>query len=49
MRDLAEAIAETERSTRRQSQCCGGVDVQHIYFEGINAGVDGAWEIYWGS
>lgn len=47
--DLAAAIAETERSTRRQSQWYGGVDVHHIFFEGIHERDDGDWEIYWGS
>ncbi|MFQ6326940.1 hypothetical protein ACLMAL_12460 [Nocardia sp. CWNU-33] len=49
VRDLAAAIAETERSTRQQSQWFGGVDVHHIFFEGIHERDDGVWEIYWGS
>ncbi len=49
VRDLTAAIAETERSTRQQSQWYGGVDVHHIFFEGIHEGDDGDWEIYWGS
>ncbi|MEU7141507.1 hypothetical protein ABZ942_18775 [Nocardia sp. NPDC046473] len=49
VRDLAAAIGETERSTRQQSQWFGGVDVHHIFFEGIHEGDGGVWEIYWGS
>ncbi|WP_069163235.1 hypothetical protein [Nocardia altamirensis] len=49
VRDLASAIAETERNTRQQSQWYGGVDVHHIYFEGILEADDGVWEIHWGS
>ncbi|WP_433664066.1 hypothetical protein ACQPW1_19260 [Nocardia sp. CA-128927] len=49
VRDLIAAIAETERSTRQQSQWFGGVDVHHVFFEGIHEGDDGVWEIYWGS
>ncbi|MFE3189463.1 hypothetical protein ACFXHA_10670 [Nocardia sp. NPDC059240] len=49
VRDLAAAIAETERLTRQQSQWFGGVDVHHIFFEGIGKNDDGVWEIYWGS
>ncbi|MEV0246359.1 hypothetical protein AB0H76_07225 [Nocardia sp. NPDC050712] len=49
VRDLAAAIRETERSTRQESQWFGGVDVHHIFFEGIHQGDDGVWEIYWGS
>ncbi|GAB2663226.1 hypothetical protein GCM10027088_47380 [Nocardia goodfellowii] len=49
VRDLVTAIAETERRTRQQSQWYGGVDVHHVYFEGIHEGADGVWEIYWGS
>ncbi|MFI6996408.1 hypothetical protein [Nocardia sp. NPDC050175] len=49
VRDLVAAISETERSTRQQSQWFGGIDVHHIFFEGIHEGDDGVWEIYWGS
>ncbi|MFD6162321.1 hypothetical protein ACFWF7_39130 [Nocardia sp. NPDC060256] len=49
VRDLVAAVGETERSTRQQSQWFDGVDVHHIFFEGIHEGDDGVWEIYWGS
>lgn len=49
VRDLLRAVEETERQTRDQSEWDEGVDVHHIYFEGIHPRVDGVWVIYWGS
>lgn len=50
VRELLQAVEETERQTRGQSQWLGGVDVHHIYFEGIEFNdEDGVWEICWGS
>ncbi|WP_405489232.1 hypothetical protein [Nocardia sp. NBC_00511] len=49
VRDLVAAVAETERRTRQQSEWFGGMDVHHIFFEGIEEDVDGAWTVYWGS
>lgn len=49
VQDLLNAVAETERQTRDESRWFGGVDVQHVFFEGIHQGSDGVWEIYWGS
>jgi hypothetical protein len=49
VQDLLDAVAETERQTRDKSEWFDGVDVHHVYFEGIHAGEDGVWEIYWGS
>jgi hypothetical protein len=46
---MLNAVAETERQTRDKSEWFDGVDVHHIYFEGIHQGSDGVWEIYWGS
>ena len=47
--DLLQAIEETERRTRGESEWLGGVDVHHIYFEGIAKDSDGSWMILWGS
>lgn len=48
VRDLVAAVAECERKTRADSEWFGGIDVHHIFFEGITW--DGeAWEIFWGS
>lgn len=49
VRDLAAAIAETERKTRGWTEWEGGIDVHHIYFEGIHLEEDGVWFIQWGS
>ncbi len=48
VRDLAKAIAKTESQSREHGEWCGGIDVHHIYFEGIELG-DGVWTICWGS
>ncbi|MFE3752893.1 hypothetical protein ACFXO9_01160 [Nocardia tengchongensis] len=49
VRDLVAAIAETERRTRPQSQWFGGIDVHHVFFEGLDQQEDGTWRIFWGS
>jgi hypothetical protein len=49
VQDMLNAVAETERQTRDKSEWIGGVDVHHVFFEGIHLGEDGIWEIYWGS
>jgi len=49
VRELLRAVEETERQTRGQSEWLGGVDVHHVFFEGIHPAEDGVWEIYWGS
>jgi hypothetical protein len=49
VQDLLNAGAETERQTRDNSDWLDGVDVHHVYFEGIHPGEDGVWEKYWGS
>src|SRR5262249_44443192 len=49
VRDLAAAIAETERQTRGGTNWFGGIDVHHVYFEGLMLDDDGVWTIGWGS
>jgi hypothetical protein len=49
VRELAAAVAETERQARGQSEWFGGIDVHHVYFEGISLDDDGVWDIRWGS
>ncbi|MEU1429792.1 hypothetical protein ABZ412_22190 [Nocardia sp. NPDC005746] len=49
VRDLVAAITETERRTRPQSQWFGGIDVHHVFFEGIDQEEGGTWRIFWGS
>lgn len=36
VRQLLQAVEETERQTRGQSEWLGGVDVHHVFFEGIH-------------
>ncbi len=48
VRDLANAIAKTERDSREHGEWLGGVDVHHIFFEGIELEGD-VWTICWGS
>jgi hypothetical protein len=46
--DLVTAVAETERQTRAESEWFEGVDVHHVFFEGM--AWDGeAWKLRWGS
>jgi hypothetical protein len=49
VRQLIKAVEKTERQTRRQSEWLGGVDVHHIFFEGIHRAKGDVWEIHWGS
>lgn len=52
VRQLLQAVEETERQTRAQSEWLGGIDVHHVYLEGLHPDEDGeddVWEIYWGS
>jgi hypothetical protein len=49
VQDLLKAVEDTERQTRDQSEWFDGVDVHHVYFEGIHLGEGNVWEIYWGS
>lgn len=48
-RELAKAIEATERETRGHSNWFGGVDVHHVFFQGIELGRDGVWSTSWGS
>lgn len=47
--DLARAVAETERRTRGDTEWFGGIDVHHVFFEGLQQQDDGSWAIAWGS
>jgi len=46
---LAKAVEDTERETRGSSRWFGGVDVHHVFFEGIHVDDDGVWWIHCGS
>lgn len=51
VRELLRAVEETERQTRGHSDWLGGIDVHHVFFEGIHPSdeEDDVYEIYWGS
>ncbi len=49
VRELWIAVEETERQTRSTSKWFGGIDVHHIYFEGLRLEEDGSYSIEWGS
>lgn len=46
--NLIKVIEKTERKTRKNTEWFGGIDVHHIYFEGLHK--EGKYyTIYWGS
>ena len=47
--ELLKAVEDTERQSRPNSEWFGGVDMHHVYFEGIAEAEDGVWDIQWGS
>ena len=47
--DLIAAVEETERQTRGDSEWFDGVDVHHVFFEGLHQEDDDLWRIDWGS
>lgn len=49
VQDLLNAVEEAERQSRGNSEWFDGVDVHHVFFEGIHPAEDGVWDIYWGS
>lgn len=49
IKDLIKAVEKTERKTRGKTNWFGGVDVHHIFFEGMEKSKDGVWETFWGS
>jgi len=49
VRDLVAVIVETERQTRANTEWFGGIDVHHVYFDGITLDDAGVWSIGWSS
>jgi hypothetical protein len=49
IRDMLGVVVETERQTRGDTDWFGGIDVHHVFFEGIKLRDDGVWIIGWGS
>ena len=49
VRDMIAAVEETERKTRHQSDWFDGIDVHHVFYEGLREVEPGLWKIDWGS
>ena len=49
VRDLVQAIEATELQTRGNSEWFDGIDVHHVFFEGLTRDAGGDWSVYWGS
>lgn len=49
VQQLLDAVVETERQSREQTEWFGGIDIQHVFFEGISEEEENVWEICWGS
>jgi hypothetical protein len=49
VRDLLSCVEETERQARPSSVWFDGIDVHHVFFEGLGLEEDGVWRIDWGS
>lgn len=49
VRDLLQAVEDTERQVRGVSEWFGGVDCHHIYYEGLHLQEDGTYSVFWGS
>lgn len=47
--DLIGTIEEVERRSRGASEWFGGIDVHHVYFEGIHPDGRARWATEWGS
>jgi hypothetical protein len=47
--ELLQAVEKTELTTRAGSDWFGGVDVHHVYFQGLHEAADGVWDVSWGS
>ena len=50
LRDVLAAVEETEKRTRSLTDWFGGIDVHHVFFEGLTKSEkDDSWTICWGS
>lgn len=50
VQDLIQAIEITEKETRAKTEWFGGVDVHHVFYEGLHwSGAEESWRIMWGS
>lgn len=49
VRNVLDAVERTELETRGKTRWMGGIDVHHVYFEGLSPHTDEGWSINWGS
>ncbi len=49
LKEIINAIEKTEVETRANADWFDGIDIAHIYFEGLHAEEDGFFRIIWGS
>lgn len=49
VRELVKAIEATERHSRPNSEWFEGIDIHHVFFEGLGEAEAGVWTICWGS
>ena len=49
LRDLQTAIELHEEQVRSKTEWFGGVDIHHIFFEGLTLLDDGSYNVSWGS
>jgi len=49
VRDLLDTICDFEAKDRVQYDWCEGIDVHHVFYEGMEQKPDGSWFTNWGS
>lgn len=49
IKDLIKCVLKTEKKTRKDTEWFGGIDVHHIYFEGITKSKGNKFNICWDS
>lgn len=48
VKDMIKVICETEQQTRDETDWFGGVDIHHVFYEGLTLNED-VWTVSWGS
>ena len=49
IRDLKNAVLKTEKKARPKTEWFGGIDVHHVYFEGLHKVSKDTYQVSWGS
>jgi len=49
VKQLLQAVEDTERHSRPHAKWFGGIDVHHVFMEGLEEGDDQTWTVVWGS